>query len=50
VNFSELSLPLVKPSELELQSHIEWLNRLDKKVAGKCVWSKHNTELNDKAN
>lgn len=40
VNFSELSLPLVKPSHDELDNHVQWLNRLDEKVNGECVWSR----------
>jgi len=48
VNFAELSLPLVKPSQQELESHIKWLARLDEKVGGECVWSKQGTQLNKK--
>ncbi len=42
VNLSGLNLPLVKPTELERQNHVEWLVRLDEKVDGQCVWSRLN--------
>ncbi|MFT5571466.1 MAG: DNA polymerase-3 subunit epsilon [Cryomorphaceae bacterium] len=44
VDFSQLSLPIVEPSNEELQNHVEWLARLDEKVEGQCVWSR----INDK--
>lgn len=40
INFSELSLPIIKPSNEELENHVNWLTRLDEKVDGQCVWSK----------
>ena len=40
VNFSELTLPLVTPSQEELENHVQWLARLDEKVDGECVWSR----------
>jgi len=39
VNFAELSLPVVEPSDEERQSHDEWLKRLNEKVDGECVWT-----------
>jgi len=44
VNFSTLSLAVVKPTSEELENHVEWVSRLDEKVQGQCVW----TRLNDK--
>ena len=45
VDFSQLSLPVVEPSNEEAQNHVEWVARLDDKVEGECVW----TRLNQKA-
>lgn len=45
VDFSSLSLPLIKPSNEEADNHVEWLARLDESVEGECVWSKLNSEL-----
>lgn len=42
INFAELSLPLVKPSNDEIENHVQWLSRLDEKVEGECVWSRLN--------
>lgn len=42
VNFSELSLSVVKPTNEELENHVEWVARLDEKVQGQCVWTKLN--------
>jgi DNA polymerase III epsilon subunit-like protein len=42
VDFSQLSLPIVEPSNEELQNHVEWIARLDEKVEGQCVWSRIN--------
>lgn len=42
VSFAELSLPLVKPSNDEVENHVQWLSRLDEKVEGECVWSRLN--------
>lgn len=39
-NYSELDLPLVKPSDEELENHVQWVARLDEKVEGDCVWSR----------
>ena len=44
VDFSSLTLPLVKPSTEEAQNHVEWLARLDEEVDGQCVW----THLNER--
>lgn len=40
VDFSSLSLPTIVPSAQEQENHVDWLNRLDEKVEGQCVWSK----------
>lgn len=40
VDFSELSLPVVQPTEQEQQKHDEWVERLNEKVEGQCVWSR----------
>lgn len=45
IDFAQLSLPIVAPSNEEQQNHVEWLNRLDEKVDGQCVWSR----INEKA-
>ena len=42
VNFAELSLPIVQPSEQEKSNHQQWVERLDEKVDGQCVWSRLN--------
>ena len=42
VDFSSLSLPIVKASYEESQNHVEWVSRLDEKVDGQCVWSRLN--------
>lgn len=42
VDFAELQLPLVKPTDHEQQNHVEWLDRLDDEVDGQCVWSRLN--------
>ena len=44
IDFSQLELPLVNPTDEERQNHVEWLARLDEKVDGQCVW----TRLNEK--
>lgn len=44
VNFAELDLPLVKPTNQEQQNHVEWLARLDEEVDGQCVWSRLNAK------
>ena len=46
INYATLDLPLVKPSNQEKQSHVEWLNRLDEKVEDQCVWSRLNSDAN----
>lgn len=46
VDYGNMSLPLVIASSSELESHQEWLNRLDEKVEDVCVWTRIN---NDKA-
>jgi len=40
VDFSQLSLPVVQPTEQEQKLHDEWVGRLDKKVDGQCVWTR----------
>ena len=45
INFAELSLPLVKPRNDELENHVQWIARLDEKIDGDSVWSR----LNDKS-
>lgn len=44
INFAELALPLVQPSDQELENHVEWVSRLDQEVDGQCVWSRLNTK------
>lgn len=44
VDFSQLSLPIIEPSNEEQQNHVEWLARLDEKVEGQCVWSRLNSK------
>lgn len=44
VNYATLSLPLVQPSNQELEDHVEWLARLDDKVEGQCVWTRLNAK------
>ena len=45
VNYATLDLPLVRASNEEKQSHVEWLSRLDEKVEDQCVWSRLNSDL-----
>lgn len=40
VDFSALQLPVTQPSQDEQAAHQQWLQELDKKVDGQCVWSK----------
>lgn len=40
VNFSDLSLPILAPTEQEALKHKQWVERLDEKVEGQCVWSR----------
>ena len=40
VDFSELSLPTVEPSEQEASNHLQWVERLNDKVDGQCVWAR----------
>ncbi len=47
VDLSDLVLPFVKPESVELKEHIEWLDSLDEKVDGKCVWSRLNNRQPD---
>ena len=42
IDFSSLSLPLVEATSSELESHQEWLARLDEKVEDVCVWTRLN--------
>lgn len=44
VNYATLALPLVQPSNQELEDHVEWLTRLDDKVDGQCVWTRLNSK------
>ena len=36
-------LPVIKPSAEELAAHQDWLDELDKKSGGQCVWKKFET-------
>jgi DNA polymerase-3 subunit epsilon len=47
VDFSELSLPVIKPNSEEVKNHVEWLSRLDDEVDGQCVWSRLNEKLSN---
>lgn len=40
IDFTVLSLPLVNPSEQEMENHVEWIAHLNEAVDGQCVWSK----------
>ena len=40
VDFSALPLVSVKPTEEEFEQHQAWIERLNEKVDGDCVWSK----------
>ncbi len=42
IDFASLSLPLAKASNEELENHVEWLERLNEKVEGQCVWARLN--------
>ena len=44
VNYATLALPLVQPSNQELEDHVELLTRLDDKVDGQCVWTRLNSK------
>lgn len=44
IDFAQLSLPLVNPSQEETDSHVQWLARLDETIDGECVWSKLNNK------
>lgn len=48
-NIDFLSLPLasVKPSEQELNDHQSWVERLNEKVGGDCVWAKLNSHADE---
>lgn len=43
-DFSALTLPTIEPTNEESKNHVEWLARLDEKVAGQCVWSRLNSK------
>jgi len=47
INFDELSLPVVQPTDQELQNHQEWVERLNEKVDGQCVWERLSQRAND---
>ena len=40
VDFSSLNLPTIEPTEKEKLSHEQWVERLNEKVDGQCVWSR----------
>ena len=40
VDFSSLNLPTIEPTEKEKLSHKQWVERLNEKVDGQCVWSR----------
>lgn len=42
VDLSSLALPRTEPSAEELEVHRQWVNDLDQKVDGQCVWSRMN--------
>jgi len=44
IDLSALELPKVTPTEEELELHRNWIERLDQKVDGDCVWSKLNNK------
>lgn len=44
IDLSALELPKVIPTEEELGLHSDWIERLDEKVDGDCVWSKLNNK------
>ncbi|WP_417580470.1 DNA polymerase III subunit epsilon [Nitrincola sp.] len=44
VNTENLTFRVIEPSEAELQAHQAFLNLLDKKSAGNCVWLKQDSE------
>jgi len=44
IDLSALELPKVIPTEEELELHRDWIERLDQKVDGDCVWSKLNNK------
>jgi len=48
IDFASLSLPLAKASNQELSNHVEWVNRLNEKVDGQCVWARLAERLADK--
>lgn len=45
VNLQNLSLTVVEPAPEELENHVQWLARLDKRVEGECVWTRLNRKL-----
>lgn len=47
VDFAALPLVNVTPNEEEMASHQAWLQRLDQKVEGDCVWSKLNKKMSE---
>ena len=40
IDFSSLDLPIVQPTHQETQNHVEWVERLDSKVEGECVFTR----------
>lgn len=40
IDVAALSLPLAKASNEELKNHVEWIDRLNEKVDGQCVWAR----------
>ena len=42
-------MPIVQPTEQELSNHNDWVDRLNEKVEGQCVWSRIGSELEDVA-
>lgn len=49
INYSELSLPVVQPTDQEQNKHAEWVAKLDKKVEGQCVWSRISALANEQS-
>lgn len=47
IDYSKLSLPLVKPTNEDSADHVEWLVRLDEAVDGQSVWSRLNAKIKE---
>ena len=40
INYDELTLPIIQPTEQEKDGHEQWVERLNEKVDGECVWTR----------